>query len=270
MESKTKTPDLNLIGLIIIFLIIGLITILSVSPVVSFADKGIGTFYIEKHIFSIIIGLILFITASFFNYHNYKKLTLYILGGAFLLLIATLIPHIGIRIGGAARWLKIGKLQLQTSEIAKIAMIFYIAQVVVNKREKLKEFINGLLPALIILGTIVIFILLQPDLSTSIIIIMTTLVMLFLGGAQGWHMALIGLIGIRASTFLILHTPYQKERILGFFKSMGRSSGKRISHHSIMACNSFRRISRSRTNPEQIQIQLSSRTTHRLFFFNCR
>ena len=104
------------------------------------------------------------------------------------LLIVLLIPGVGVKVGGACRWLRYGGISFQPSELAKFSLVIYVAYSMAKKGPIMASFSKGLLPHLCVAGAFILLILLQPDLGTSIIIGGWLLMLLFVGGVKFWHL----------------------------------------------------------------------------------
>jgi len=213
---KDKSIDYILIFAVLALLTIGIIMIFSASSV-----RGENLFndsyhFLKRQLIFALIGLILMIIFMNVDYHIFEKYAKFIMLIAILLLLIVLIPGIGRKVGGSRRWLGIGFLGGQPSEIAKLALIMYIAQFYTRKDDLINNFKKGILPILIVTGVIFGLILFEPDLGTGALILAITFVMLFANGAKLSHLAFLALIGIPGIIFFIFSEPYRKERFLAF------------------------------------------------------
>jgi cell division protein FtsW len=162
----------------------------------------------------------LFIVAFFFaiytDYHYYKKFTLPILILSITLLSMVYIPGIGRYAGGASRWVKIGFFSFQPSEIAKFALILYMAESLTRKQAKdIKTFIRGVLPPLIIMLVMFLLILNEPDFSTSLIILGISFIMLFIGGTRVIQLYALIVAAIPLGILILSREEYRRTRIFG-------------------------------------------------------
>ena len=208
---RLRDYDFKLILMILALSGIGIITIGSAEPSLQ-----------TKQFLGVIAGAVIMIGLSFFNYSMLLKLNWLMYIGNLVLLI--LVIAVGKKGGGAQRWLKIGGLQFQPSETAKIVLILFFAQFIMKYREKLNTFkIISACLVLVLIPWVLIF--KQPDLSTSIMFIMIFAVIMFTGGISyrviiGAFAVLIPAVAIIISLALqpdndILNE-YQKKRILAF------------------------------------------------------
>ncbi|HYI45957.1 MAG TPA: putative lipid II flippase FtsW [Actinomycetota bacterium] len=198
-------------------LVLGLVMILSASSVTSFATYDSSFFFFKRQLVCAIIGAGAFI---FFARLDYRKLSgsgYLLFAGTCALLVAVLIPGLGITVGGSARWLGWGPLSFQPSEMAKLAFVLFAADVFSRKDEKLLEgFSHTVLPLMPAMGLLVLLIMKQPDMGTTLVTGAIGLSMLFVAGAPLRFLLPIGLIGVAAASFGALAAPYRRARLLAF------------------------------------------------------
>ncbi|HET7768711.1 MAG TPA: putative peptidoglycan glycosyltransferase FtsW, partial [Chloroflexota bacterium] len=136
--------------------------------------------------------------------------------GAIGLLAAVLIPGLGSEVYGAQRWISLGQFQLQPSELAKLALILYVAHWLTAKREQVSEFANGLLPFGVLMAIVVALLMKQPDMGTTIVIVTTAVAIFFVAGASLSHLVLLSGVGAFAGVLLIWIAPYRMARFTAF------------------------------------------------------
>ena len=139
-----------------------------------------------------------------------------LLGLSFVLLVLVAIPGIGKMLNGSRRWLRLGPLSFQPSELAKYSMILYLARALSQKRRDVTRFFTGLIPMFILPGAMFLLILMQPNLSTAGSILIVAAVMVMLAGARWLHLGLIGLSGMALGTFYALSEDYRRARLMSF------------------------------------------------------
>jgi cell division protein FtsW len=149
-----------------------------------------------------------------------------ILYTALLLLVLVKIPGIGKTVNGATRWIGLGPLQIQPSEVIKLAMVLIMARFLAVDPYKIKSFRRGLIPSLALLGAVCGLIMLQPDLGTTLVIAAAVFFMLLAIGAKLWHMAGLGIAGIALVVASIIAAPYRMRRIFAFLDPWADPSGK--------------------------------------------
>lgn len=149
-----------------------------------------------------------------------------------VLLIAVLIPGVGREVNGARRWLSLPVVNIQPSELMKLAAVLYAADYTVRKHSVLKSFKRGLLPMLAVMMLVSWLLLREPDFGALVVIAASTIAILFLGGMNGRHFA--ALVGMLAVGFvvLVLSSPYRMHRIFGYMDPWSDpfGSGYQLSH----------------------------------------
>ncbi|MEZ9624228.1 cell division protein FtsW [Aliivibrio fischeri] len=131
-----------------------------------------------------------------------------------LLLIAVLL--VGKSVNGAARWLPLGIFNLQPAEVAKLSLFIFISGYLVRRHGEVRESFKGFVKPLIVLITLAFFLLLQPDLGTTIVMFVTTIGMLFIAGAKLWQFIALVMSGISLVIVLIIAEPYRMRRVTSF------------------------------------------------------
>ncbi|GAA0460618.1 stage V sporulation protein E [Alkalibacillus silvisoli] len=216
MESKQGKLDYVLLTAIAILLLIGLVMVYSSSSIWSEYKFDDSAFYLKRQALFAVLGVIgIFITLKipYYKWLNYSTIA-YVL--CFLLLIAVLIPGIGMVRGGAQSWIGVGAFSIQPSEFMKIGMILLFAAILPKLQREIRQFNKGFLPMLLLLVVPFGLIMLQPDLGTGIVFVGTGMLMLFIAGAKISHFALLGGIGLAGLIALIASAPYRISRITAF------------------------------------------------------
>ena len=145
-----------------------------------------------------------------------RSICMGLLGASFLLLVLVAIPGIGKYLNGSRRWLRLGPVSFQPSEMAKYASILYLARALSRKTRDVKRFFTGLVPMFVLPGAMFLLILLQPNLSTAGSILIVAAVMTMLAGAKWLHLGLIGAAGMALGTFYALSEDYRRARLMSF------------------------------------------------------
>lgn len=133
-----------------------------------------------------------------------------------VMLVLVAIPGIGRMLNGSRRWLRLGPVSFQPSEMAKYAMILYMARALSRKNSKIERLIVGLAPMFVVPGTMFFLILLQPNLSTAGSILIVAAVMVMMAGARWLHLGAIGAAGVALGTFYALSEDYRRARLFSF------------------------------------------------------
>ncbi len=194
----TGELDGVLLGTVIALLVIGLLMMFSASYPAAIGDGHKGTFYAIKQMGFAGIGLGLMFILSIVDYHIFEKL--WISGTAFavslLLLILVLIPGIGSDQGTfARRWIAVGGMTFQPSEMMKIAIVLFFSMLIVRNGHRMQTFMYGIVPYMIMLGMVGGLMILEPHLSGTLIIAILALTLIYVGGVRGKHFAILIIVG---------------------------------------------------------------------------
>jgi cell division protein FtsW len=197
---RRGTPDFLLLFLTLALTAFGLIMVFSASSMsATYYMDGDSLHYTKKQALGIILGIIGMIITMNMHHTKLKKWTLPLF---FMVLAALLlVPFIGVDKNGARSWFKIGPLQLQPAEFAKVGIIMYLAALISKKQEKFRSFKKGLLPAIIAVGLVAGLIMLQPDLGSTLVLGLGALLVIMVGGANMKHISLLGLGGAALVAF---------------------------------------------------------------------
>ncbi len=199
-----------------LLLAVGVIMVFSSSYARAWYDPGNVTggnaayYFLRQFVFAL-MGVATMLVASRIPMAVYRRYALPFL--AFTIVLLMLVPVIGVKANGSRRWLGIGGLTVQPSELAKLAVILYFSVMICTLKSRMRTFKFGILPFAAILGIIVGLLILEPHFSASIIILSVGAVMLFLGGVSiGWFAAAFGVAGAGLAVLLTLF-PYASSRI---------------------------------------------------------
>ncbi len=214
---KTKEIDKKLLFTVGILLIFGLTMIASAGVVYSKVHFGDAYYFFKRQLFyGIIPGLLALYVMQKIKYTFWKKIAFILFIVSLILLVLVFIPGFGTKIYGANRWLKLGPFSFQPAELLKLSVIIYLAAWLENKTERTKDFFEGLLPFLAIVGLVSFLLIKQPDIGTLGVIILISLSIFFVSGAKISHMFFIGALGIISLIVLVKMESYRMNRFLVF------------------------------------------------------
>jgi len=230
MNVRLHKPDYTLLIIVGIIVIFGIIMLTSASSVISFEKFGDSN-YLLKHqlLYGILIGLIGFLVASKIDYHVWGKFAFILLALNILLLLAVFIPGIGYEYGGAKRWINLGITLLQPTELLKLTFVLYLSTLFAKNIAGIKDAAYGLIPFVVILGSLVFLIMLQPDMGTMTIIAFTAIIIYFVAGAPFKHLLWLVLGASGLFLLLIKLAPYRAARLTVFLNPALDSQG--IGYH---------------------------------------
>ncbi len=215
-SSFVNNPfDFPLLITILILLAVGLIMVLSASSPSSLAESGDSYAYFSRQLIFGILGVVAMFFISKIDYRWLKKF--YKASFAISCALLLLVLFIGEEINGATRWIQITEsFSFQPSEVVKIFMIIFYAGLLTENREKLREIKNGFLMSLFWLIPIAAFLLLQPHLSATIVIVCTAVVMMLVAGARIKHFIVSAFLAVPLLIAAIVAEPYRLERLITF------------------------------------------------------
>ena len=208
----------------VILLVIVVIALVAVSIVMVYSTSAIYAeekfqderFFLKKSLFWVGLSIGPFILCSFCNYRIFKYLSLFLMTVSMGLLLLTMFGPFGHTAGGATRWLRIGPIGFQPSELAKMAVIVYLADVLSRKQDTIKFFFKSLLFPSLLVCVILFLILQQPDLGTTALVALITLMMFLVAGIKLTYFFLSIAGGVMGLAVLILKFPYRMKRVIAF------------------------------------------------------
>lgn len=201
----------------------GLVAIYSASAIFAEDKFGDSFFFLKRQLLWASLGLVAMLAAGRIKYELIKSLSKPLLFLTITLLILVLL--FGREVGGAQRWLRVGGLSFQPSELGKLALLIYLANYLTRKQAWIKRFWQGFLPPLVVTGGMVGLIILQPDLGTGLFLGVISLILLFIAGARIIHLAGLTLSSLPVVYFLIMGVGYRYRRILTFLDPWQDASG---------------------------------------------
>ncbi|HEX2063191.1 MAG TPA: putative lipid II flippase FtsW [Acidimicrobiales bacterium] len=209
-------PALGVLAIVSVLCLIGLVMVLSASSVQSLRHNGSSWLLFQRQLLWVALGTVGLVAASRVDYHQWGRLSVPLLGLAGVLLAAVLLPGVGVRAGGSTRWLSVGGWRMQPSELAKLALVVFLAGLLARRGDRRDYRREVLRPALLVFGAVGGLVLCQPDMGTTVVLGCVVLTMLFVGGAPLRTMA--GLVGVTvvASFVLGMVEPYRRARMLSF------------------------------------------------------
>ncbi len=204
----------------ILIIVIGMIACFGLFALASTLSFGFDRKFFQQIFFGFFPGIIAGIILFKIPLSLIKKWSPYIFLANIILLLLIFVPYFSQATRGATRWIEIGPLSFQPTEILKLTFILYLSSWIINKTKKQKKDLNSslkelLLPFIIVAMLVSVLLLLQPDMSTLVIILMTAFVIYFCAKTPLWHIGIILLSGAAAFLVMILTEPYRLQRIIG-------------------------------------------------------
>lgn len=209
--ANFKSINYTLFIIVTILTAIGILMIYSSSAIPALKRMNDLFFFLKRQMIWAVIGIVMMIIVSRIDYKNWDRLFLLIFGLTIFLLILVLI--MGKEVNGARRWLRLGILSFQPAELAKLTIIIYMARIIAKKGEKIKDFMNGFLPVMSVIGLVVMLIMIEPDVGTAVTIGIIALSLLFASGARLKHIMFLGIMLTPLMYTLIFNVGYRMQRL---------------------------------------------------------
>jgi len=240
MSRYAQTPmsaeiDLSLLWTALALLLLGLVMVYSASIATAEHAKFSGqqsTYFLQRHGVFLVIGLAAGVAAFQLPVRAWQQLAPWLFIGGVLLLILVLIPQIGREVNGARRWLPLGPVNLQPSELMKLFAVLYAANYTVRKLADMGSFRRGFVPMALVMVLVGGLLLSEPDFGAFVVIIVIAMGILFLGGINARLFSILFVFLLLSFLILIWVSPYRRERILGFMDPWSDAYGKgyQLSH----------------------------------------
>ena len=205
-----------LIGSTALLTIIGLVMVLSASSVSSYAQYGSSFLFFKRQALYAVVGTAALVATAHVRYRAWQRLWVPLLAVTAALLLLVLHPGAGTVAGGSARWIALGPVTVQPSELAKLAVVTFAAAVMVKKQKHLDEPLHLAMPLLPVLAAVCGLVLLQPDLGTAVLIAGIAGVVVYVAGVRLRYLATSVLLGGVLAGALVLSHHYQRVRLLAF------------------------------------------------------
>ena len=223
--GKMSDGDILIPVLTVLIAAFGVLMVYSASSYTAEATYGDAFFFAKKQLLGFVLGTVGMIAVSFFPYTKLQKLKWAALGVSVVLLAVLFIPGVGKENYGATRWINLGPLTIQPSEIAKYGFVIFAASYMSEKPERMKTFV-GMLPVLGAGGGICLLVILEPNMSITMCIGLLMISMLFLGGAKFKNFLFILIPALLAVPVLIAMEPYRLKRLYAFIDPWASPQGE--------------------------------------------
>lgn len=204
----------------------GMLILTSASMVLSYKTFGsVGGYAFRQLLYGGGLGLLAMLVFSRLQYRTWRRFALPLLLVSFAVMALIFIPQLGFTAGGATRWLKLGPITFQPSEILKLSFIIYLASWLDARRREVASVSYGMIPFLLMLSVVGVFLVMQPDIGTLFVIAVTGGLMYFLGGGKVSQVIAIVLFGATGFYLLARLAPYRIARLLVFLNPWSEPQG---------------------------------------------
>ena len=207
-----------------LWLVLGVLSLLGIGVVMIYSTSSIpalhnlhgqSAFFLKRQLIAAAVGMVAMVVAMHFDYENLRHLALPFLVLSVALLVLVLIPGIGMEIKGGRRWIRFLGFGIQPSEVARLALVLYMAHSLAKKEEeRVKTFKYGFLPYLLVTGLMAGLIFLEPDLGGAITLGLLMMVMLFVGGAKIYQLGILSLVSAPVAFYFMISADYRWRRVM--------------------------------------------------------
>lgn len=205
-----------LLSTILVLNLVGLVMVLSSSSVEALANYGSSWLFFKRQLAWTVLGLCALALTSRVDYRVLRRFVGLLLVASSALLVLVLVPGVGVAVHGSTRWLGAGSLRFQPSELAKLALLVYCADVLTRRAANMADWRVVLRPVALVFCFFGALVMLEPDMGTTLVMALLTGTILFVGGLKMRHLLLVGVGGFAAGTALALSAPYRRARLLSF------------------------------------------------------
>ncbi|MHB1565570.1 MAG: putative lipid II flippase FtsW [Acidiferrobacter sp.] len=227
LSTNRRLPPLDrvLVYDVLALLMFGLVMVYSASAFVAAHRIGNSGYYLLHDFVNIAISVVAITVVVQIPVDVWRRVSSYLLLGGMVALVLVLVPHIGVRVNGSARWLPLGVGNIQPSEFFKLFLVLYLAGYLVRRQDRLSEFTHGILTVATLLMVTGVLLLLEPDMGSEVILWVVAFGMLFLGGVRLSHFLAVVVAGAGAGVVLTVASRYRERRIIGFLHPFAQAKG---------------------------------------------
>ncbi len=224
-SARAGPPDYLLLVATTMLVIAGMLAVYSSSFAVGYHEFGNTNYFVTRQAVFALVGVAAMVFFMRMDYNRLRRLSLPMLVIALVALLLVLVPGIGVERNGASRWLELGPISVQPSEYAKLALVIYIAAWLTSRGDDIHKFSLGFMPFVLMLGIVGGLIMAEPDMGTTVIILLTASTLFFVAGAPLSHLALLLAVGGLISFLVVQQREYQMDRLISYIDAEGDPQG---------------------------------------------
>ena len=232
--------DQTLLWVVVALLAWGMVMVYSAS--IAMPDnprfgKIASTHFLMRHVFALIVGFVVALLAFQVSMATWERVAPWLFVVSIVLLVAVLIPHVGTVVNGARRWLSLGIMNFQPSELAKFAVLVYASDYMVRKMDVKERFFRAVLPMGAAVAIVGVLLLAEPDMGAFMVVAVIAMGILFLGGVNARMFFLIAGVLVSAFAVMIASSPWRRERVFAYLDPFSEEhalgKGYQLSHSLI-------------------------------------
>ena len=217
--SRVMGFDQPLLWVVLALMLTGLIMVYSATIALPDSPRFANysrTHFVTRHLFSMLMAISVSAVVTQIPMRTWEKLAPWLFVLSLFLLILVLIPHVGKVVYGARRWLPLGVMNFQPSELAKLAIVLYASDYMVRKMDVKEHFFRAVAPMAVAVGVVGLLLLAEPDMGAFMVIATIAMSILFLGGVNGRMFFLITSVLVGAFALMVSLSPWRRERIFAY------------------------------------------------------
>jgi cell division protein FtsW len=214
--STLRQYDGILVCIWLTLVIFGLVMVASASVEIAARHHGAPFYYLKRQLAFLAVAMIGVAVVLAIPLRFWQRYGWFLLIAALVLLTAVLIPGIGREVNGSRRWLALGPVNIQASELVKLAVVLYMAGYLVRHQMAVQQSWSGFIKPLLILGLLLVLLLLEPDFGSVVVILTTVMSLIFLAGAPLWRFILLITVATGGMALIAISQPYRLQRLITF------------------------------------------------------
>nr|WP_315197338.1 putative lipid II flippase FtsW [uncultured Aquabacterium sp.] len=217
--SRVMGFDQPLLWVVLALMLTGLVMVYSATIALPDSPRFANysrTHFVTRHLFSMLMAISVSAVVTQIPMRTWEKLAPWLFVLSLILLILVLIPHVGKVVYGARRWLPLGVMNFQPSELAKLAIVLYASDYMVRKMDVKEHFFRAVAPMAVAVGVVGLLLLAEPDMGAFMVIATIAMSILFLGGVNGRMFFLITAVLVGAFALMVSLSPWRRERIFAY------------------------------------------------------
>ncbi|MGO9798715.1 MAG: putative lipid II flippase FtsW [Candidatus Binatus sp.] len=210
-----------------VLLLLGLLMVLNTTYFLGIEKRGDAFHFFRLHLAHIAVGFVILTLLSQFSLAGLRRIVMPLFIVSLVMLVLLYVPGLGLMKGGARRWLRLGPVVAEPSELVKFALVFFLAKFLSKRQDRIREFTHGPLAVFLIVGPITLMILKQPDFGSTVMIALILFAMLWAAGARWDHLAAAGSGALGLLVFQAVAKSYRMKRLTTFLDpwSVARGAG---------------------------------------------
>ena len=214
--KRVEGYDMIVLLMAVILTCFGVVMVYSASSVMAAKKFHDGFFFLKRQSLYALMGFAGMAVLMHVDYHVWKRWAVPLFFTCFILMLVVFIPGIGGTAKGASRWIRLPGFNFQPSELAKVSLIIYMAYSLEKRQDKLKQFMSGFFPYLLILGVFIAVLLAQHDMGAALTMFTVAIVMLFAAGTKVQYILGMAVVALPGVCFLVVTKAYRMRRITAF------------------------------------------------------